>query len=542
MRAGAAPFAIVRGRIALAVAVCAAAFVFLGVRLVDVTVFGAAAAAAGALRDTGKASPLRADLLDRNGVLIARDLPVRDLYASPAAFWDIKEAAFDLARATGADEKRLKRVFSPKKGYVAVKRALTPGEQEAVMRLGLPALTFEDGFKRYYPGGRAAAHVVGEADVDGQGVSGLELGLDRELRGNGQPLELSLDMRVQYALAREVAASQSLHAAKAAGGIVLDVQSGEVLALVSFPDFEPNSRAAKEEAAARNRMTQDVYELGSVFKIFTFAEAIEERSVRLEETFDVGRPLRMGRYAIEDVHRLGPKLTGANVFVESSNIGAAQIGLRLGAERQRAFLGRLGLLAAVKSEIPESAAPLIPANWKAVETATIAFGHGLSVSPLAFAAAAAAVVNGGTRIVPTFLKRDRPQKGERVLSASTSATMRGLMRQVVEKGTGTKAGVPGYAIGGKTGTAEKAHNRGYLRKSLISSFCAVFPIEDPRYLVFVMLDEPKGTKDTSGFATAGYTSAPLAGRVIGRIAPLLGVARNDALAAAESPLESTMEP
>ena len=538
MRAQAVPNTLVRGRIALAAVLCAFGFALIGARLVDITMFGDAAASVANEIKTYH----RADLIDRNGILIARDLPVRDLYARPVEFWNTDEAAQGLAAIIGTDEQRLKRVFALKRGYVAVKRALTPDEQNAVMQLGLPGLVFENNFRRYYPGGRVAIHAVGQADIDGHGVSGLELGLDRHLTATDIPVQLSLDMRIQYALARELAQGQAAFGASASGGIVLNVRTGEILALVSLPDFEPSGRVDVAESAARNRMAQDVYELGSIFKVFSFAEAIEEHVLRLEEKFNVGRPFEIGRYAIEDSHRLGPVLTGAEVFTESSNIGTAQIAMRLGAERQRAFLKRMGLLRAVKTELPESAAPLVPSNWKDVETATISFGHGISVSPLAFAAAAAAVVNGGTRIVPTFLKSDAPQLGERVVSEKTSATMRALMRLAVTEGTGKKAAVAGYDIGGKTGTAEKAHGRGYARKSLISSFCGVFPIGDPQYLVFVMLDEPKGTKETSGYATAGYTSAPVAGRVIARSAPLLGMPRNDAVAAAEGQREFIKQP
>ncbi len=539
MRAATVPLSLVRGRIALAAVFCAAAFALIVARLVDLAAFqGVATAGSG---DEAKIVAMRADFIDRNGALIARDLPVRDLYATPADFWNIDEAARDLAGVTGADEVRLQRAFAAKRGYVSVARALTPDQQNAVMRLGLPGLVFEDNYKRYYPGGRAAVHAVGLVDIDGNGVSGLELGLDHRLRQGGMPVQLSLDMRIQYALTHEIEEGEAAFQAKAAGGIVLNVHTGEVLALVSLPNFDPSERVPSADSA-RNRMTQDDYELGSIFKIFSFAEAIEENTVRLNETFAVGQPLKLGRYLIHDFEPLGPTLTAAMVFADSSNIGTAQIAMRTTPERERAFLQRMGLLGVTKTELPESAAPLIPAHWGDVETATISFGHGISVSPLAFAAAAAAVVNGGTRIVPTFVKRDTPQNGARVLSERTSATMRGLMRLVVTEGTGKQADVPGYDVGGKTGTAEKPHNGGYLRHALISSFCGVFPIDDPQYLVFVMLDEPKGTKGTSGFATAGYTSAPVAGRVIARIAPLLGMPRSEAIMTAEGQRESTKQP
>jgi cell division protein FtsI (penicillin-binding protein 3) len=539
MPAPTAPLLLVRGRIALTAVFCAAAFALIVARLVDLTAFhGPVTAGSG---DEAKAVALRADLIDRNGALIARDLPVRDLYATPADFWNTSEAAHDLAGVTGADEARLQRAFAAKRGYISVVRALTPDQQNAVLRLGLPGLVFEDSYKRYYPGGRAAVHAVGLADIDGNGVSGLELGLNNRLRQGGKPVQLSLDMRIQYALTHEIEEGESTFQAKAAGGIVLNVHTGEVLALVSLPNFDPSEREPTSQAM-RNRMTQDDYELGSIFKIFSFAEAIEENTVNLNENLEVGRPLKLGRYLIHDFEPLGPTLTAAMVFADSSNIGTAQIAMRTPPERQHAFLQRMGLLDAVRTELPESAAPLIPAHWGAVEAATISFGHGISVSPLAFSAAAAAVVNGGTLIVPTFVKRDTPQHGARVLSERTSATMRRLMRLVVTDGTGKQADVPGYDVGGKTGTAEKPHNGGYLRHALISSFCGVFPIDDPQYLVFVMLDEPKGTKGTAGFATAGYTSAPVTGRVIARIAPLLGMPRSEVMVTAEGQRESTKQP
>jgi cell division protein FtsI (penicillin-binding protein 3) len=517
---------LVRSRIVLAAMFCACAFALIGARLVDVMVFGAVDPTAHHAKIDTHA--MRADMVDRNGVLLARDLPIADLYASPAAFWDTNEAAHELAAVVGADERRLKVAFAPRRGFIAVRRGLTPDVKDAVMRLGLPGLTFEDGYRRFYPESDAVARVVGQVDIDRRGVSGLELGLDSVLRESTAPVTLSLDMRIQYVLAHEISETATTFQAKAAGGIVLDVNTGEVLALVSLTD-------STEADAARERMTQDVYELGSIFKTFSFAEAVEENVVRLDETFNVGRPYRIGRYAIKDSHHLGPVLTAAMVFAESSNIGTAQIAERFTPQRQHDFLSRMGLLTPVRGELAKAAAPLSPSHWWTTETATISFGHGISVSPLSFAAAAAAVVNGGTRIRPTFLRRTAPQNGERLLSAATSATMRNLMRLVVTDGTGRKADVPGYNVGGKTGTAEKPNGHGYAEHALISSFCGVFPMDAPRYLVFVMFDEPKGTRETGGYATAGYVAAPTAGAVIARIAPLLGVERRDAVIAAATP-------
>jgi cell division protein FtsI (penicillin-binding protein 3) len=523
---------LVRNRIVLAAAFCAMCFSIIAARLVDVMVLGASGPGRTA---SVIAHPMRADLVDRNGVLIARDLPVSDLYAMPAAFWDTEEAASELAQITGADEAHLKQAFAGKRGYILVQRGLTPDRREAVMHLGLPGLNFEDGYKRYYPSGRIVSHAVGQVDTDDNGVSGLELGLEARVRGarDAAPIQLSLDMRVQYVLEHEIEEAVRAFKAKAGGGIVLNVRTGEVLALASLPDYEPNLRKLEGGDSIRNRMTQDVYELGSIFKIFAFTQAIEENTVALDEYIPIGTGFKLGRYVIHDFERLGPAVTAATVFAESSNIGAAQIALRSGPGKQKPFLQKLGLLQPLRTELPEVASPLYPKHWEQIETATIAFGHGISVNPLGFAAAAAAVVNGGTLIRPTFLKRDdRPQQGERVISEKTSRTMRQLLRLVVTDGTGKKADVPGYDVGGKTGTAEKPANGSYARNLLISSFCGVFPINDPQYLVFVMLDEPHGNKQSAGFATGGWTAAPPVGRVIAKIGPLLGVRRNDTFAAA----------
>ncbi|HEY0281722.1 MAG TPA: penicillin-binding protein 2 [Rhizomicrobium sp.] len=510
-------------RIVIGAVMCAAAFALVGVRLIDVTLF---------IHDTRAAKRgiageiARGDIVDRNGELVARDLPAYDLYARPHMFADRRLAARRLAAATGASERRLTQMFTGNRAYVLVARQISPQRRAEVGRLDLPGLEYEPNSKRYYPDGRMTAQVIGVTDPDGNGVSGLELGLDPRLRGErpNEAVQTSLDTRVQFILAHEAAVSMKEFSARAAGGLVMDVRSGEILALVSLPDFDPNVRAFAAGTSPRNIMAQDVYELGSVFKIFSFALALEERTITdLDERIPIGSGFKIGKYTIHEAERLPATLAARDVLAQSSNIGTAQIALRSGPSRQRAFLTRMGLLSAVRSELPESARPLYPSNWGQVETATIGFGHGVSVSPLAFAAATAAVVNGGRRIVPTFLKHPADARGEQLISPATSATMRKLLRYVVTGGTGKKADAPGYDVGGKTGSAEKVGPHGKYTRKLVTSFCGIFPMEDPRYLVFVVLDEPHGTKATMGFALAGYTAAPLVGRVIARIAPLLGV-------------------
>ncbi len=520
MRRDPDPAGLLRGRIAIAALISAVGFSVVAARLVDVMVFGAAPLRTAAVVAS---HARRADLLDRNGTLIARDLPVSDLYAMPAAFTDAARAAHQLAAVTGADEQRLKTAFQPRKGYILVQRGLSPDERETVMKLGLPGLDFISGYKRVYPGGRILSHAIGQVDTDDNGVSGLELGLEDRLRSQSAPLTLSLDTRVQYVLEHEAGEAMRAFHAKATGGIVMNVRTGEIWALASLPDYEPNLHRLQPGDSTRNRMTQDVYELGSIFKIFAFTEAVQENTIRLDEPFSVVSPYRLGHYLIHDFERLGPVLPAEMVFAKSSNIGTAQIELRSGPQKQKPFLRKLGLLQPLKTELPEMASPLYPRHWETVEAATIAYGHGISVNPLNFAAAAAAVVNGGTLVRPTFLRHPEEQHGERVISEQTSRTMRQLLRLVVTAGTGTKADVPGYDVGGKTGTAEKAEHGSYAHHLLISSFCGVFPIDDPQFLVFLMLDEPHGNRESGGFATGGETAAPAVGRIIARIAPLLGV-------------------
>jgi cell division protein FtsI (penicillin-binding protein 3) len=513
------PSTVFQRRILIGAVICMIAFALVGVRLIDVTVFSGSAPQ----RHSAPVLLGRGDLVDRNGELIARDLPADDLYARPPLLKDKRRAAHDLAAATGTDGRRLALAFAGKSKSVLVARQVSPDARNKITLLKLPGLEYLPNSKRYYPDGRMTAQVVGVTDLDGKGISGLELGLEKKLRGSGTAMETSLDMRVQFIMAHEAQVSMQEFRARAAGGLVMDVRSGEVLAMVSLPDFDPNVRGYGEGDSGRNIMVQDVYELGSVFKIFAFAQAVENHTIRLDEYIPIGNGYKIGRYTIHEAEHMPAMLAARDVLAQSSNIGSAQIALRSGPDRQRAFLGKMGLLTPLRSELPERARPLFPSHWGIIETATIGFGHGVSVSPLSFAAAVASIVNGGRRIKPTFLKHSADARGEQVISPETSATMRALLRYVVTDGTGKKADVPGYNVGGKTGSAEKPGPHGYQAHKLVTSFLAVFPAENPRYVVFVVLDEPHGTAATGGFALAGYTAAPLAGHVISRIAPLLGV-------------------
>lgn len=507
-------------RIVIGAALCVLAFALVGIRLVHVTL----------MKGTGARSVLahevvpRADLVDRNGELLARDLPVMDLYARPHALYDKDEAAHALAEATGADYRRLKKGFDTAKSpYVLVARQLTPDIQDKVMRLGLPGLEFEPDTKRFYPDGRATAQLLGVTDPDGNGQSGLERGLDGKLREGAAPVRTSIDMRVQYILANEVAAARASLRALKAGGVVMDVNTGEVLGMVSMPDFDPNYRKHIPGDSDNNIMAADRYELGSVFKVLTISLGLDDKSITPDEVFRIGNGLRIGKHTIHEAEAMPATYTVREILAHSSNIGSAQIAMRSGGVRQRQFLTSLGLLEPVRAELPEYARPLFPRSWGTIETATIGFGHGIAVAPLAYVAAVASIVNGGRRITPTFLRHPEDRRGAQVVRPETSAQMLDLLRNVVTNGTGRKANIPGYEVGGKTGSAEKPGRHGYQGHVLVTSFIATFPVSKPRYVVFVVLDEPHGNAETHGLALAGWTAAPLAGRVISRIAPILGV-------------------
>lgn len=549
---------ILQRRICIGAFFCIAAYMLIGLRLAEVTLFTHPAVAA----PVTPAVTSRADLVDRNGELLARDVRVYDLYINPAALVvkhrlgpkskpaEIKDAENErrgnVARivsvlsAEGIEQDKLVHILNRRSNYALAARQLSSDAKARIDQHKLPGLEFTSSGKRNYPDGRMSAQVVGVTNSDGHGLSGLERGMQAQLTSAGAnaKVETSLDMRVQFVLAHEAQVSMEEFSARAAGALVMDVNTGEVLGMVSLPDFDPNDRRAMDGNAGRNVMVQDVYELGSVFKVLAFALGLEDHTFRPDEVFPINRDFSVGGHIIHEAEKMPPSLAARDVLAQSSNIGTSQIALRSGGARQKAFLEHMGLLKPLKTELPESARPLYPRNWGVTETATIGFGHGISVSPLSYAAAAAAVVNGGRRITPTFLKHPADGRGEQLISPQTSMTMRQLLRYVVTDGSGRKANVPGYDVGGKTGSAEKLGAHGYQEHKLLTSFAAFFPISSPRYMVFVMLDEPHGTKNAPR-ALAGNTAAPLAGRIISRIAPFLGVPYNPATTVVANSKENT---
>jgi cell division protein FtsI (penicillin-binding protein 3) len=471
-------------------------------------------------------SPRRGDIVDRNGVIIATSLPTASLYADPKEVIDPIGSLNRLAAVLpGIDRERLSARLTAAGGrFVWVRRDLTPDEQYAVNRLGLPGFGFVTEERRVYPQGSIAGHVVGLSDIDGRGIAGIEMAFDQTLQ-RGDRVRLSLDLRVQHMVRQELAEAVREFRAIGAAGVVLDVRTGEILSMVSLPDFDPNIPGEEPADSRFNRVTSGVYEMGSTFKLFTLAMGLDSGVTSLRGGYDASRPIRVGRFTISDYHAKNRWLSVPEILIHSSNIGAAQMAVAVGTSRQRDYLARFGLLQKAAVELPEVGEPLQPAPWREVNTMTVGFGHGVAVSPLQLVTGVAAIVDGGIRRPATLLYRNesQPPLGERVISAATSRQLRALMRMVVRYGTGAKADIPGYRVGGKTGTAEKQASRGYRKDARLASFVAAFPIDEPRYAVLVMVDEPKATAKTFGYATGGWVAAPTVGRLVKRMAPLLGV-------------------
>jgi cell division protein FtsI (penicillin-binding protein 3) len=530
-----------RNRIVLAVAVFAIAYLAIIGRLVMFGVMEHAPAGAFDDPNAGVATS-RPDLVDRNGEILATDIKMASLYAEPRNILDPDEATELITSVLpDLDATALRKKLSGDAGFVWIKREITPTQRKQIHDLGIPGVGFLSENRRFYPGGPTAAHIVGLVNVDNQGIAGLEKYVDDRwlsdlhqagfARGEDlEPVKLSVDLRVQHILRDELTAAVERYQAIAATGIVLNVKTGEVLAMVSLPDFDPNDPVDANKPDRLNRTSAGAFEVGSIFKSFTFAMALDSGLVTLDDRIDASRPIRIGRFTINDFHGKHRVLTVPEVFIYSSNIGSARMALKVGGERQRAYLERFGFTRRVKTDLPEVALPIVPKKWSELTTMTVAFGHGMAVTPLQVAVADAALVNGGKLIPPTFLARTEEQAaalGEQMVSQATSDALRYLFRLNVEKGSGKRAAVPGYRVGGKTGTAEKVENGRYSAQKRLNSFLAAFPMDDPQYVVLVVLDEPKAEKQGGG-TTAAANAAPTVSAVIRRAAALLGVEPREA--------------
>jgi cell division protein FtsI (penicillin-binding protein 3) len=526
-----------RARVGFAILAFAAIYAVIGGRLM---MFAAIGDSHGARRTASQdaIATARPDIVDRNGEVLATDVKAPSLFGEPRRIIDQDEAV-ELLTATlpDLDTGEVRERLASKKGFVWLKREITPHQQQEIHRLGIPGIGFLRENKRVYPTGSEVAHLIGLVNTDNQGIAGMEKWLDTnglaDLHRAGfatdrlqRPVELSVDLRVEHALRDELLKAKAKFRAKAASGLVSNVKTGEIVAMVSLPDFDPNNPKEAHDPDRINRLTTGVYEMGSTFKAFTLAMALDSGKYDLNSLWDARGPLHFGKFAIHDDEPKGRFLNMKEVFTFSSNVGAARIALSQGVEAHKAFLRKMGQLERLRTELPESASPILPRKWSELNTVTIAFGHGVAVAPLQAVMGIDALVNGGYLIPPTFMKRTEQEAmaiAKRVIKPETSEKMRFLMRLNAEIGTARKADVKGYYIGGKTGTAEKVVNGRYVKKRVLTAFTAILPADHPRYQLLVMLDEPQSLKETYGFITSGWNAVPTGGNVIARIAPLLGI-------------------
>ncbi len=479
----------------------------------------------------------RPDIIDRNGEVLATDIKTASLFAEPRRIVDADEAIEKISTVLpDLDYEQMYNKLKSGAGFVWLKRQLSPKQQNEIMQLGIPGIGFRTEKRRFYPGGATASHILGLVNVDNQGIAGLEKYIDEQgladLQASGlaiatdlKPVRLSLDIRVQHILHDELARAMEKYHAIAAGAVVLRAKTGEVVAMASLPDYDPNNPYNAHDKDRLNRMSAGTFEMGSTIKSFTTAMALDSGKVTLESQFDARRPITIGHQTIRDFHAKGRILSVPEVFIYSSNIGSAREADVVGIEGHRAFLKRIGLLDRMRTELPEVARPTEPKVWKKVHSITIAFGHGMSTTPLQTAVGAAALMNGGKLIQPTFLPRTKAEAdavAEQVVKEKTSEDMRYLYRLNAEKGSGKKAEVPGYRVGGKTGTAEKVINGRYAGDKRFNAFLASFPMDDPQYIVLVVIDEPKPEKPGMA-ATSAMNAAPTVANVIRRSASFLGV-------------------
>ncbi|MFN4209476.1 MAG: peptidoglycan D,D-transpeptidase FtsI family protein [Devosia sp.] len=482
----------------------------------------------------------RPPILDRNGLEMAVDIRVPSLFAEPRRIIDVEEAVQKLRTVLpDLDEAWLRNRLTGDKGFVWVQRELSPVIQDRVMRLGIPGIDFITESKRFYPGMNEASHILGSTNIDNQGIAGIEAHMDGEnvallqdlglARGNAlAPVELSVDMRVQHVMHEQLIDALERYKAVAAAGVMMDIYTGEIIALASLPDFDPNQPASALVKDSFNRITAGIFEPGSIFKTVTMAGALDSGAVSVSDQFDARFGIRFGRFTIDDFHGKHRILSLPEVYKYSSNIGTIRIMQAMGKEDYRAFLTRMGFDKRVPFELPEMRLPTVPKDFSEVGAATASFGHGLSVSPLHMVAAYAAFANGGNLVPPTLYKRDIADTEpfyQRVLQPSTSDALRYLMRLNALEGSGSQMNkaAQGYRVGGKTGTAEKVVDGRYSASKVTNFFASAFPLDNPRYAMVIMVDEPKAENPQSG-TTAGWNAGTVTGRIVQRVAPMLGIA------------------
>jgi cell division protein FtsI (penicillin-binding protein 3) len=502
----------------------------LGMTVPDTTIEG---------RERDAITATRPPILDRNGLELAVDIRVPSLYAEPRNIVNVDEAVDALSTVLPDINKDwLRGRLSGDKGFVWIKRELTPALEEKIFQLGIPGLDFVTESKRFYPGGSEASHILGSVNIDNQGIAGIEKEMDDEdvallqsvglARGNElAPVNLSVDLRVQHVMHEVLADALTRYRAVAAAGVMMDIKTGEILSLVSLPDFDPNNPVTALEKDRFNRITAGIYELGSTFKTITIAGALDSGKVRITDTFDARYGVKFGRFTIDDFHGKHRILSVPEIYQYSSNIGAIKVMQAMGKDAYRDFLTRIGFDKTAPLELPEKRNPAVPAKFSEIVAATASFGHGLSVSPLHMLRAVAAFVNGGYMVTPTIYKRSIEEARatyQQVISEKTSEEIRYIMRLNALAGSGTRMNkfAAGYRAGGKTGTAEKVVDGRYAQGANLNVFASAFPLDNPRYAMVVLVDDPKAENEQSG-TTAGWNAGEATGRIIQRVAPMLGV-------------------
>jgi cell division protein FtsI (penicillin-binding protein 3) len=544
-------------RMVIAALVFGGLYVTLALRLAYATVIHPVRPAAAVLAamqpqlDETPPPPGRAEILDRNGTILAVSLPGAQLYADPLQVTDpVGDAAKLAAVLPGLDEAATAKKLSSGKNFVYLDRKLTPPEELAVNQLGIPGVYFENADKRHYPEGDIGAHILGGVTVGGVGIAGVEEYFERRLTSDPAPLKLSIDIGVEGIVHDELAAAVKEFRSPGGCAIVMNAHTGEILAMVSLPDYDAADLGNAPANDRFNRCVTGNYEPGSVFKLQTIAMALDSGLIHYWDYFDTTHPLHVGRFTITDFEPVDTWMAVPEILNVSSNIGASRIATILGPKIEQDWYRKQGFFAKLPVQLPEAQPPLTPSlhNWGLSTTMTVAFGNGIAVSPLHLVTGVLPIVNGGVRYQPTLLAVDSsgPQpEGVRVMSQATSDLMRKMMTNVVLYGTGTQAQVPGYVVGGKTGTAQVVGPYGkYLLHTNNASFMAAFPMNDPQYVIYVLVLQPKADATTHGFTTGGYIAAPAVGRIIARIGPMLGVlpADGDELAALEASLTVPLQP
>ncbi len=469
----------------------------------------------------------RADITDRNGVILATSLPSADLYAEADKIKNPETVAAALVQTLpDLKYKPLLKKLKSGRNFVYVKRALTPKEQYEVNRLGFPALNFRHVESRVYPQGELFAHIVGATDIDGNGIAGAEKAFNERLSTRGEPVRLSLDAGIQDTVRLALKESVDKFNAEGAAAVLMNAKTGEVVAMVSLPDFDPNNLKNAKRKSLFNAATLGVYEVGSIMKLFSTAIGLETKKIKISDSVDASDPVVLANYKIQDIPKLRRVLSIPEILIHSSNVGAARIALSVGTEKQREYLKRFGFFTPASVELPERGHPLFPSKWRELNTATAAYGYGVAVTPLHIAAATSALVNGGVYHAPSLLFKRNANEiiGERVISEKTSDIMRAIMRLVVIEGSGRRANVSGYEVGGKTGSAQKIAKGKYVKNSLRTSFVSAFPMDNPQYVLMVMMEAPQRIKETFNFNTAAWNAVPTAERIISAVAPQLGIA------------------